>query len=85
MTQSEFPKDTNSLLTQEEKLFLDKIPDAGVAYLLRNEGTDLKLSFVAQDLSTTIYHEFKGERADAVRDYYAMLFAFGVRKDPRVA
>lgn len=85
MTQSEFPKDTNSLLTQEEKLFLDSVPDEGVRYMLSNESTDIKASFIAKDLSMTIYHEFRGERADAVRDYYAMLFAFGVRKDPRVA
>lgn len=85
MTQSEFPKDTNKLLTQEEKLFLDKLPDEGVLYMLRNEDADIKASFIANDLSVTMYHEFKGERADAVRDYYAMLFAFGLRKDPRVA
>lgn len=84
MTHSEFPKDTNSLLTTEEKSFLDNIPDEGVAMIIRNESDTYKLSFIAKDFSTTMYHEFEGERAAAVRDYYAMLFAYGIRTDPRV-
>lgn len=83
-TQPEFPKLSNSVLTQEEKLFLDKVPDEGVAYMMRNPGTDITASFVANDLSVSMFYKFEGERADAVRDYFEMLFAYGLRKDPRV-
>lgn len=82
-TQPEFPRVTNSLLSQEEKTFLDDLPDGGVAHIFSNSDMDLKLTFIAKDFSITKYYEFRGEKAQAVRDYYEMLFAYGVRKDPR--
>lgn len=85
MNEFEFPRATNSLLSQEEKNFLDDIPDEGVKVVMETDDMDLKISFVPKDLSTTIYFEFAGDRATAVRDYYEMLFAYGVRTDPRVA
>lgn len=87
MTAEAFPRKTNSLLSQDEKNFLDDIPDAAVDVILATatEDKNLTLSFVANDLSTTKYYEFTaGERATAVKDYYEMLFAYGIRKDPRV-
>ncbi len=84
MSNSEFPKDTNSLLTTEEKVFLDGMPDDGVLRIITNTSSHINISFVAKDLSFTEYHVFNDDRADAVRDYYAMLIAFGVRNDPRV-
>ena len=86
MDNTQYPKATNSLLSQEEKNFLDDLPQQGVEYLLNAPlDPDMTMSWVPNDLSTSIYYEFKGERAQAVRDYYEMLFAYGVRKDPRVA
>lgn len=86
MDNSEFPRPTNSLLSQEEKNFLDDIPEQGVAYLLNSHpDAKMRLSFISKDLSTSIYYEFEGEKAQAVKDYYEMLFHYGVRKDPRVA
>lgn len=88
MTAEAFPRKTNSLLTQDEKNFLDDLPDQAVDVVFANgsEGTkNIQLSFVSNDLSSTQYYEFAaGERAKAVIDYYEMLFFYGIRKDPRV-
>lgn len=85
-TDSEFPRSTNSLLTQDEKNFLDDLPDEGVVYLMScPPDAHMKASFISNDLERSFYYEFKDERNQAVKDYYEMLFHFGVRKDPRVA
>lgn len=81
---SEFPRESNSLLTEEEKTFLDDAPQKAVALLFDPEyaGADICLDRVTNDGFDR--HEFKGERAKAVLDYYEMLFHFGVREDARV-
>lgn len=82
MTQETFPKATNSLLSQDEKRFLDDMPDAAVAKVFSDTTvTGISLSHI-HDEGVTL-HTFENERAQAVRDYYEMLFAYGVRKDTR--
>lgn len=81
----EFPRPSNSLLSQEEKNFLDDLPPQVIEYIMANPDRELKLSFIPKDLSVTKYFEFKAEKIQAVHDYLEMLFHYGVRKDPRAA
>ena len=69
------------VLTQDEKLFLDKVPDGAVKKVLESKGTAIKISYVPNDLAYTEYYEFTTpERAKAVRDYYYMMIDAGVRQ-----
>lgn len=86
---NEFPRETNHLLTQDEKNFLDDLPDAAVKSVLSiidiTDGRAVTLSFYPKDeTKQATLHEFKTpERKLAVKDYYEMLFAYGVKDDPR--
>lgn len=84
MTQETFPKATNSLLSQEEKLFLDDMPDEVVRRIyVKPDASGISLTYIPKDASGVTQFTFEGERATAVRDYLEMLFAHGIRKDVR--
>lgn len=83
MALSDYPKATNSLLTQDEKRFLDDIPDNVVAaFLSEFEGKQkATLTYVFDEGVTQAVFE-SAERIQAVVDYYDMLFEYGVRERP---
>ena len=75
---------TKSLLTQEEKNFLDDLPDKVVAYIFLAPSDGIQVTHVAKDLSGVTKMEFHGERAIAARAYLTMLMEYGIRKDMRL-
>jgi hypothetical protein len=75
-----YPKPSNSLLTCEEKRFLDHVPNKGVVALLANgDANEYKLTHIPDDASGVYAYTFEGERAQAVRDYFRMQIEFGLR------
>lgn len=78
---SEFPRTTNRLLSQEDKRFLDMFPDDLVKAIFEFDDADIKATQLTSQGATML--TFIGEKATAVRDYFEMQFAYGVRKDPR--
>jgi hypothetical protein len=75
-----YPKPSNSLLTCEEKRFLDHAPDKAVVKLLAlPESNSIKLTHIPDDASGVYCYVFEGERAQAVRDYFRMQIEFGLR------
>jgi hypothetical protein len=84
MDKNEFPRETNSLLTEEEKSFLDDAPDQVVSIIFEPEYQDFGYVLRTVKDEGAYEYEFLGERAVAVRDYYEMLFAFDIRHDVRL-
>jgi hypothetical protein len=75
-----YPKPSNSLLTCEEKRFLDHVPDKGaIAILAESEANSYKLTHLPDSGSGVYCYTFEGERAQAVRDYFRMQIEFGLR------
>lgn len=80
--ENEFPRPSGSLLTEEEKTFLDDAPDDVVALFFEYP----QYGYVVKHTNTegVGQYEFLGDRAVAVRDYYEMLFAHDIRHDVRL-
>jgi hypothetical protein len=75
-----YPKPSNSLLTCEEKRFLDHVPDEGaIAVLAESDAHRVKLTHLPNNGSGVYCYVFEGERAQAVRDYFRMQIEFGLR------
>lgn len=73
---------TTAILTTDEKVYLDNLPTPLIKAILEHpDEPEMKMNKVTEDGVTT--YEFKGERADAVREYYLMLIGHGVMADPR--
>lgn len=83
MALSDYPKASNALLTQEEKVFLDDMPDDAVKTFLSELDGQTKGTFTGINSEGVYKLTFEGaDRLQAVRDYFEMLFEFGVRDRP---
>lgn len=78
---SGFPRSTNRLLSPSEKVFIDRFPDELVKAVFEFDDANIKATVMTP--SGVEAQVFNGEKATAVRDYFEMQFAYGIRKDPR--
>lgn len=83
MALSDYPKESNALLTQEEKVVLDDMPDEAVKVFLNEvEGQQTgRITTMSKDGVSTLHLETP-ERVVAVKEYFEMMFEFGVRDRP---
>lgn len=84
MAISDYPKASNALLTQEEKAFLDDMPDDAVkTFISQSSDGQTKGTFTGINNEGVFKPTFEGQdRLQAVQDYFEMLFEFGVRERP---
>jgi hypothetical protein len=83
MALSDYPKASNALLSREEKKFLDTMPDDVVKTFLSELDGQTRGTFTGIDNEGVFKLTFEGEdRLQAIRDYFEMLFEFGVRERP---
>jgi hypothetical protein len=83
MALSDYPKESSALLTQEEKVLLDHMPNDVIKSFLSELEGQTNGTFTGITNDGVFKLVFEGEdRMQAVRDYFEMLFEFGVRERP---
>ncbi len=81
--QQESETATKPLLSQEDKCFLDDLPDVVVERIFSVSDSDIVLTHIPSDMSGVTSMHFHGDKALAARAYLAMLMNYGIRKDIR--